>query len=119
MSTNPIKGNRIFVALWIAVFLGSCTYIQTYDARVTTFDYTLGNGDKCIPFSRTPHIGHIRPTLPNVNLESLSAEDIVDILITHAEKTKDYLDNEALYLQIDILNYNKKCDLDNGTVFQK
>lgn len=121
MFANPLRGSRIFVIMWFAVFLGSCTYVQTYDARITSFAYTLtaAADEKCTAFSRSLHLGHHRPKLPNVNLKSLSDEDILDILITHAEKTKDYLDKDELYLQIDIMNYNKRCGLKDDSVFQK
>ncbi|MND13269.1 hypothetical protein D3C81_21810 [compost metagenome] len=122
MIADLVKGSKIFHLLWIAVFLGSCTVIQTTDNRTMIFSFELAEDEAtpdCGEFKRTIYLQHVRPVFPKVNVAQLSPEEINDVLLAHTEKLKVYLDHEEQYLREDISRHNLKCARKPSSVFQK
>jgi hypothetical protein len=122
MIADLVKGSKIFHLFWIAVFLGSCTVIQTTDNRTMMFSFELADDEaahECGEFKRTVYLQHVRPVFPKVNVAQLTPEEINDVLLAHTEKLKIYLDHEEQYLREDISRHNQKCAGKSRSVFQK
>lgn len=104
------SGAKIATLLWIAVSLGSCAIIQNYDNRVMAFSISYPTAKKrCEMFVRTEHLGHHEPLAPDVNPDKMSEEAFTDVVLTHAEKLKEYVDNEKRYLAQDIARHMETC----------
>lgn len=106
---------------WIAIFLGSCSVTHIVDNSAIIYTNTLstdGEVTRCGEFSRTVHIGHNRPKLPRVDIRRLTQDERTDLLLSHMEKLKTYLDNEERFLAEDITRHRETC-IKLDLVFQK
>lgn len=118
---NFFSGSRIFLMFWIAVSLGSCSLTHIVDNSAIIYTNTLstsGETTQCSEFSRTVRIGHHRPTLPKVDIRKLTQDERADLLLSHMEKLKTYLDNEERFLAEDIVKHRETCTKPD-LVFQK
>lgn len=121
MISNFAKGSKVFYLFWVAIALGSCTYIQTNHYRTTNFSYGFEErkNPECSEFKRTIRLDHKRPPFPRVDIRQLTSEEVSEILLTHTEALTKYLNNEERFLLEDIARYNSRCGQNLSTVFQK
>lgn len=120
-NTGIFSGMRSTGLFWLAISLGSCTLVQNFDSSSRTF-YTLGEQTttpECVEFKRPVRFGHSKPKFPKVDLSKLSQEEVNDVLLTYAERLKNYITNEDKYLSEDILYYNLSCRNISGEFLKK
>ncbi|MCY1281625.1 hypothetical protein D9M68_17510 [compost metagenome] len=119
--TDIFSGGRAFGFFWIAVSLGSCSIVQHIDNSTTSF-FTLGGHEQpslCPQFTRTVRVGHVKPKFPKVDLNRLSPTEVNDVLLTYAERLKDYIADEDKFIAEDILRYNDSCKKDSLEFLKK
>lgn len=118
--TGIFSGSRTLGLFWLAVSLGSCTIVQNIDTSSNNFYSVIGSSQRnvCTEFKRQPRIGHAKPKLPKVDLSKLSQDEINDILITYAERMKQYVIDDEKYLDEDILRHRASCQRNSPEFFK-
>lgn len=129
MIPKAFRGTRIASIFWLAVSLGSCAYVETVNhTTATNITYTLSPvlaeaaplaHQHCPAFQRAPRLGHVRPHAPKIDISRLDDAMRTEVLLSYAERLKQYIDDEERFLQEDILQHRQNCQSSSSDVFQK
>lgn len=129
MIPKAFRGTRVASIFWLAVSLGSCAYVETVNhTTATNITYTLTPlmaephsmpHQHCPAFQRSPRLGHVRPVPPKIDISKLDDAMRTEVLLSYAERLKQYIDDEERFLQEDMLHHSQNCKSSSSDVFQK
>lgn len=118
MIKDFLKVSWVFPVFWVLVALGSCSVSHYSNYTVEVHPSGGQTSIACQEFRRDIRIGHQRPTFPKVDVRRLTADERTDLLLSHMERTKKYMDDEERFLKEDMIRHQIQCS-GSRSVIQK